>query len=171
MIPWDNDADIHILINSSYPHALNRDNYIDRLMRFNTEYTSPFSLEKCYQPKPPHGICTTAFKLHPGHLIGSNDLWKVRRERDVYLLNAMLTFKRVGCSSETKTSSLPLSPPSFSTPSLLRLRLCLYPTAAHGARALARVCDSRYHASSRHDGRTSTHLERMERLVQGQNAA
>ena len=112
MIPWDNDADIHILINSSYPHALNRDNYIDRLMRFNTEYTSPFSLEKCYQPKPPHGICTTAFKLHPGHLIGSNDLWKVRRERDVYLLNATRMLREWGVVPKLKPR------PSLSRPRL-----------------------------------------------------
>ena len=45
-------------------------------MRYN-DYAPPFSLEKCFQPKPPHGICTTAFKLHRGRRIGSNDLWSL----------------------------------------------------------------------------------------------
>ena len=73
-IPWDNDADIHILINRTAPFSLRREDYIQRLLRFN-DYESPFSLEKCYQPNPPNGICTTAFKLHEGRMVGSNDLF------------------------------------------------------------------------------------------------
>ena len=79
-------------------------------MRYN-DYAPPFSLEKCFQPKPPHGICTTAFKLHRGRRIGS---------------------KR------------PVVP---------------------------RLGPRGHHATRRHAGRASPHLERVERVGQGQDAA
>lgn len=71
-VPWTDDVDLQIFVGKGF--SLTRQNYIEKFLRYNT-YDYPFSLEKCFQP--PRQICTTAFKVHPGPVVGSNDLFSL----------------------------------------------------------------------------------------------
>ncbi len=72
LVPWDNDADIGVLVDKDTPGALRPHNFITTLMRLNKFGTNrgEIAIEECAPSYDKKGVqdkmCSTSFKVHPG---------------------------------------------------------------------------------------------------------
>jgi hypothetical protein len=72
LIPWDNDADIGVIVDQHISGALRPHNFVTTLMRFNSfaRNHGAFAMEECAPSYNKKGVqdtmCSTTFKVHPG---------------------------------------------------------------------------------------------------------